>query len=240
MIENEKIIHNSLFYELNESMNVLNYGLTGSGPMQHFAILQHEVNLSRVNKVIHFINLEDDLGDGDPQKFNGSNRPKFFLYFTDLDKYKVVKPIYTIKEKIRDFIASFEWYAYLNQTRGYYMNLLKSPTLKHNKNNKYFMPNEEYRWKQLEGTIYQISKLSLKHNFNYNIIIKSTYEFNDNYDKQVKRFEKFLFKKNINYLNLTPFLKEIEQKHSLSFECDGHWNGKTHQDLAKYLQNKLF
>jgi len=57
MIENDKIIHNSLFYELNGSVNVLNYGLTGSGPMQQFAILKHKVNLSNVKKLIHFINF---------------------------------------------------------------------------------------------------------------------------------------------------------------------------------------
>jgi len=44
----------------------------------------------------------------------------------------------------------------------------------------------------------------------------------------------------INYLYITSFLKELEKKHSLSFKCDGHWNGKTHQDLATYLYRELF
>ena len=241
MIENDKIIHNSLFSELNGSVNVLNYGLTGSGPMQQFAILEHEVNLSNVKKLIHFINLEDDLGDGDPKKFNGSNRPKVFFYFTDLEKYRLVKPTpYNMKERFRDFLASFELYAYLNKTRGYYMNRWKKPPLKVNEVDKYFIKNEAYCWKQLEGTIYQINKLALKYKFEYDIVIKSSHEFKYNYRKRSKQFETFLLKQNINYLNVNTFLKELEKRHPLSFECDGHWNGETHQDLARYLHHELF
>jgi hypothetical protein len=241
MVENDKIIHNSLFSELNGTFNVLNYALTGSGPMQQFTILDSEVNLTNVKKVIHFINLEDDLGDGDREKFNGSNRPKVFFSFSSLEEYSVFKPTsYTIKEKIRDFLASFELYAYLNQTRGYYKNILNKKNREVNATDIYFMKNESYRWKQLEGTIYQINKLALNYNFEYNIIIKSTYELKFNYRKRSEKFEIFLEKYNINYLNISSFLKEIEKKYSLSFECDGHWNGQTHQSLAKYFVKELF
>ena len=241
MVQNDKIIHNALFRELNGTFNILNYGLTGSGPMQQWGILKYKASLNKIKKVIQVITLEGDLSDCDPSSFNGSNRPKLFLSFSSLKNYHILKPnIYSNKEKIRDFLGSFELYAYLNQTYVYYRSLFKNTSVKEIKKDVYFMKNEEYRWKQLEGTLYQINKMALEYNFEYIILIYSSDEFHSNYKNRSKRLELFLKKENIQYLNLVPFLKNIEKKHTLSFKCDGHWNGETHQDLAKYINKELF
>jgi len=241
MVENKNIIHNALFRELNGEFNVLNYGLTGAGPMQELAILKYKVPLKKVKRVIQLVEIEGDLSDCDSSHFNGSNRPKVFLSFSDLEHYQLSKPIqYSNKEKMRDFLGNFEFYGYLNQTYIHYKSLLEHPKAKRSKEDKYFMENEEYRWKQLYGTLYQTNKIALKYKFAYIILIYSSNEFSFNYRQRSQRLESFLKKHDIAYLNIVSFLQEINKKHPLSFECDGHWNGKTHQDLARYLHHELF
>jgi len=242
MVENSKNIHNSLYKELDDRYNVLNYGLSGTGPSQQYQILKNKVELSNVDTIIHFVFLENDLNDTDPKNFASTNRPKVYMKFEDLDNYKVIKPrAYGIKEKIRDFLGNFELYAYLKKTIYYYKYLFE----KQDKNNikikkeVFQLQNEEYKWTQLQGSVYQINKLTKKLNIKYKIVIYSTYEFKDNYSLKTERFEKFLTSQSISHINLVPFLKDLSKTQSLSFECDGHWNGDTHEKISSFMIRKM-
>ncbi len=241
MVPNNKMIHNALSSVLDHKFNILNYGLTGSGPMQQWGLLKYKSSLDKIKKVIQLITLEGDLADCDPTSFNGSNRPKLFLTFSNLETYQLIKPkSYSMRERMRDFLGNFELYAYLNKTYHHYKSLFKTSSAAKVQADIHFMRNEEYRWKQLEGTLYQIKKMALKYQFEYNVLIYSSEEFHANYKKRSNRLKVFLEKENISYLNIVPFLKRLEKKHAISFECDSHWNGETHQDLAKYIQEELF
>lgn len=243
MVKNKNIIHNRLYSELNGSFNVLNYGLTGSGPMQQLSILNHEVNLTKVKRVIQFIYLEDDLGDCDPQKFNGSNRPKVFMEFSTLEKFKLHKPAaYSIKEKIRDVLGNFEFYSYLNKTWFYYKSFFDEVEMTDQKKdfNITTMQNEEFRWKQLEGTIYQMKKVAIENTFQYNVILFSHDEITFDNKERSLRLENILHTHNISFLNISIFLKKLAKNRNISYSCDTHWNDSTHVSLAEYIKDKLF
>ncbi len=243
MVKNKNIVHNRLYYELNGSFNVLNYGLTGSGPMQQLSILKNEVNLTNVKRVLHFISLEDDLGDCDPQKFNGSNRPKVFMEFSTLEKFQLHKPAKnSIKERTRDALGNFEFYSYLNKTWFYYKKFFDEEKTIHRKKDliAITMPNEEFLWKQLEGTIYQMKKVAIANKFQYNIILFSHDEITFDNKQRSLRLKKVLRIHDIAFLNISVFLKKLAKKRNISYPCDAHWNDLTHVALAKYIKYKLF
>lgn len=237
MVKNDQIIHNSLYRELKGQFNVLNYGLSGTGPAQHYQILLHKTNLSHTDSIIHFVFLENDLDDGDPKNFTDANRPKVFLYFHNLDHFDIIQPkAYDTKEKMRDFLGNFEFYAYLKKSISHYS---ASSPLPVNKKNTFILNNEEFKWTQLEGSIYQINKLAQQNDISYTIVIYSSYEFADNYPLKRKRFETFLNTLHIQHINLIPLLKDLEKKQPLGFECDEHWNAQTHKAIAIYLKEKI-
>ena len=208
--------------------------------------LKSKVDLKNIDTLIHFIFLENDLNDGDPKKNDGINRPKVYIRFKDLNDYEIIKPrANNIKEQIRDFLGHFELYVYLKKTIYYYQNkfTFKNDVPKSNFNKKlsHKLVNEEYKWKQLNGSLYQINKLALKNGFDYKIVIFSIFEDSaENYTKKRERLESFLDTQNIKHINIVPFLRDLRQEHKLGFECDDHWNSNTHQDIAKYLKKRFF
>lgn len=247
MVENKNILHNSLHKALGGKYNVLNYGLSGTGPAQQLQILKTKVNLSNTKEIIQFIFLENDLNDGDPKNFNGTNRPKVYMNFTDLDNFEIIKPrTYNYKEKVRDFLGQFEIYVYLKKTIYYYQDkLIKITHRSQNKTSKrptvklYNLINEKYKWKQLQGAIYQTKKIADKHNIKYKLIVDSKYEFNDNYTVKRNILDSFLDENDIEHFNIVPFLKQLSKKQRLYFVCDGHWNDKTHVEIAKFIKEKI-
>ena len=190
--------------------------------------------------------MENDLNDGDPKNFDGTNRPKVHLEFKDLDNYQIIKPKnYDAKEKLRDFFGNFEIYVYLKKTY-YYYNRLVSGFNRPNTgikaietdNNYKRNSDDEYQWQQLKGSIYQINKLSQKHKFQYGIVFLSDSE--DKGDTEyTQKFKQFLLDQNIDNVNILRFLNDLKIAHELGFECDTHWNDNTHRSVAKHLTREL-
>lgn len=243
MVENRKIIHNSLYKELNGKFNILNYGLSGTSVTQQLQILKSKVDLNRVDTVVQFIFLENDLNDLNFKTKNSVNRPKVNLNFDTLESYTVIQPIsYTLKEKIRDFLGQFEIYVYLKKSIYYYQSLFSvNKVVETNKEEKSFsLVNEEFIWKQLKGGIYQTKKLLNSFNIRYLVIIYSEFQFQDNYLEKTERVKKFLSENKIEMLNIVPYLKELEKTSNLAFSCDSHWNGNTHEYLAKFIRKEIF
>ena len=245
MVDNKNIIHNSLYDEIYGKYNVLNYGLSGTGPTQHLEILKNKIELNKVAKLIHFVFLENDLADGNPNNFDGTNRPKVHLEFENLNNYVTIKPKeYDLKERSRDFLGNFELYVYLKKTYHYYnkkirgLNKIKSRNKHTSFNYNKATSMEKYNWLQLKGSIYQINKISLKNNFHYDIIFLSESENNGLMDNSQK-LKKFLIDQNINNINIFQFLNKLKLTHDLGFECDSHWNDNTHKEIAKYIKKEL-
>ncbi|THB68579.1 MAG: hypothetical protein D6B27_02355 [Gammaproteobacteria bacterium] len=246
MVNNKDIIHNQLYFDLGEKYNVLNYGLSGTGPSQHLQVLEKKVNLNNSKAVIHFIFLENDLNDGDQRVLDGTNRPKVFSVFDEDGNYSVVKPKkYDTYEMVRDLLGKFEMYVYLKKTFYYYRHakfLQGEPKQKKEKNAnevKLKIENEEYKWRQLKGAITHISKLLKKKNTEYFLVIYSKHEFENGITDRARRLEQFLNETGISYVNIVPFLKNEAKQYEISFVCDRHWNGKTHNVLSKFLSNSI-
>ena len=245
MVKSENIIHNSLYDEIDGKYNVLNYGLSGTGPTQHLEIINKKIDLTKVIHLIHFVFIENDLSDGNPKNFDGTNRPKVHLKFKDLDNYELINPQkYNIKEKLRDFLGNFEIYVYLKKAFIYYKRKINSYKNNDNKSNITESDNsseisdEEYEWNQLKGSVYQINKISKKNNFQYDVVFLSESEDKGNINF-TQKFKEFLDTQNINNINILTFLNELKTKQKLNFECDSHWNDNVHRNVARYLNEEL-
>ena len=258
MVENSKILHNVLYKKLNGNLNVLNYGLSGSGATQQLEILKNKVEFRNVTKVIHLIFLENDLADSATNGPTGTfARPKVQLNFTDYENYDVIKPKnYDVYENLRDFISSFEIYVYLKKSVYFYkrffsssINKIKSQLYsnlgwsskvrvnvvgKNNSND--FGP---HFWTNFLGSIYQINKISKAFSIDYNIVFVSDQELLYGDLSNSRIFSEFLDENNIEYLNLFKSLKNLGTDHYLDFTCDSHWNGHTHNHVAKAIFEKF-
>lgn len=230
MVENENIIHNALSKEFANKYNFLNYGLSGSSPTQQFIILKEKVNLNRLKYITQFIFLEGDLMDVDSKNLGLLNRPKVFIEFLSLDKYKILYPrAKNIYDKIGDFLGNFQLYPYIKKALYFIKDTLiakKSVTNKDKEDSIDLSKN----WLYLKGAIYQINNLSKKYHINYSLIIISE---NDKYTQIIKDF---LNKNSIEYLILN---KRINFELN-GFECDSHWNDQTHINIAKFLREINF
>ncbi|RXK07216.1 hypothetical protein [Halarcobacter bivalviorum] len=238
MVENEKIIHNSLYKELNGKFNILNYGLSGTSVTQQLQILKTKVNLKNVDSVIQFIFIENDLNDLDFGNINTTDRPKVHLNFNDIESFDIIYPHNTIKELIRDFLGKFELYVYLKKTIYYYQSFFTFSNVSEEKikEQSFNLLKEEFKWQQLKGGIYQTKKLLNSLNIRYIIIVYSQFEFQDNYLEKTEKIKNFLNENKIEMLNIVPYLKKLENKGSLSFTCDSHWNGETHIEISKFIK----
>ena len=241
-VENKSVIHNSLFKEIGGKFNVLNYGLAGTGPSQQLIILKNKVKLKNIDTLVQLVFLENDLNDGDPNNLEGVNRPKVYLEFEGYGDFRIIMPKkYDYKEKLRDYIGKFELYVYLKKTFYHYKKLFsKNEAFSSVKETieEPFISNEKYKWKQLEGAIYQTKQLAINNNFKYTVLIYSTFEKNGFSDFRIK-FENFLNENDIDNLNILPLLVSLEKKQALGFSCDPHWNKNTHQSLAKFLSSNI-
>jgi hypothetical protein len=246
MVNNENIIHNSLAKAFNYKYNFLNYGLFGTGPTQQFIILKEKVDLNNTKYVIQFIELEGDLLDVESKNSNSLARPKVYVEFETLDKYKVIPPRKkTLYDTVSDALSYYQVYPFIKQSI-YSLKTLLSTTSKE-------MPNEKKsnqktdeeidlskNWLYLKGAIYQTDKLiaSLDNNIEYKIIVRSKGKKAQNQENK-KIIEKFLNEHHINFIFLNDVAKSmnIELK---GFKCDSHWNDKAHQDVAKIIKETEF
>jgi hypothetical protein len=237
MVKNENIIHNSLANEFNYKYNFMNYGLFGSGPTQQFIILKEKVDLNNTEYVIQFIELEGDLLDVDSKNLNSLARPKVYVEFETLDKYKVIPPRdKTLYDTISDKLSYYQIYPFIKKAIYSLKNLLSNkPAEAVEETKSKEKVDLSKNWLYLKGAIYQIDKFikSMDSNIKYKIILRSESE------KNKKIIEKFLNENSIEFI----FLNETAKKMNIElkgFECDNHWNDKAHQDVAKIIKEREF
>ena len=127
MVKNKNIIHNSLAKEYHNKYNFMNYGLSGSSPTQQFVILRDKINLENTNYVIQFIELEGDLQGVDSKNLDSLARPKVYVEFDTLDKYKIISPrAKTLYDSVRDFLGDYQIYFFIKKSLYYLRNTMLS------------------------------------------------------------------------------------------------------------------
>ena len=252
MVKNKNIIHNSLAKEFNNKYNFLNYGLSGSSPVQQFIILKNKIDLSNVKYVIHFVNLDGDLRDVDKKNLNKLARPKVYIEFKTLNDYKIIPPRKkNLYDTFGDLLGDYQIYFFIKKSLYYIQNnILKTQHQIHNKKDisishikdtttsKHSLINMQKlskNWLYLQGAIHQIKKYikSINNKTIYKIIVISKNS------KNIEIIKKFLNKEKIEFV----ILNEIANKTGISlngFSCDKHWNDKTHQQIAKLIKDIKF
>ncbi len=230
MVHNENIIHNSLYRLYKGKYNFLNHAMAATSPVQQLVILQKKSSLENVKEVVHFINMDKDIYEGDSIGYDKTSmNPTVFLDFSDFEHYKVIPPRdSTKKDKIKASLSDFEIYSLLTRIRAYIKNKKKEKSKEsHNKSRE--VEDLSHNWLQIKGAIYQIKKLLKKRNIEYKVIVYGRNR------ALKKRLMLFLSEQKIDFYDLYKLMK----KHNLSLEaypCDKHWNDKSHQNIAKMIK----
>jgi len=225
MIENSGIIHNVLAKELNYKYNVLNYGLSGTSVVQSFMIFKNKVNLNKTKYAIEFVELDGDILEVNYQSHNKMARPKVYLNFKSLNKYKIIPPReITLKDKIGDFLGDYQIYFFIKKL----IFSIKKRTTPSIKEKKKTILNLSQNWLNLEASIYQSYLLAKKNNIKFLLIINSKKVHNR------ETLKAFLTKENIPFMSI----QEEAQKRGIvlhSLSCEDHWSKESLNDIAKII-----
>ena len=228
MVKNEQIIHNELSKQLNFKYNVLNYGVSGTSPVQAFIILKKKVDFSHLKYIIQFIELDGDLLEVTPQGHSKMSRPKVYVTFKSLNNYHVIPPHdITLKDKISDFLGEYQLYFFIKKLIYSIQKKLIQKTSKSTKSEQKVKDLSE-NWRILEGSIFQTYQLAKQHHVKFLLVINSR----DEHKKE--QLESFLNRQEIPSLSLQDQAKEmnIELKR---YKCDAHWTDATHGEIARIL-----
>ena len=229
MVKNENIIHNSLSREYNNKYNFMNYGLSGSSPIQQFIILKEKVNLSNTKYLLQFINLEGDLLDVDSKNLGFLSCPKVYIDFKSFNDYVVIPPrVQSFYDITGDFMGNFQLYTYIKKTLYYFKSKIKEK--KQVEKKQIESKDLSKNWLYLKSSIFQINKIALSKDITYKLVVVSNNELNKNI------LSNFLNQNNIPFL-----IKNNQNKFKLEgFSCDSHWNDNIHINITKYLKDINF
>jgi hypothetical protein len=232
MVNSKNIIHNALAINHKAEYNFLNYGLSGSSPIQQYVILKDKVDLNNAKYVVQFIRLENDLLDVVKERSDNLSRPKTYIDFLENGKINIIYPrSETTYDYVGDLLGETQMYFFIkNSLRHLRDNLLAQPLVaKHNR------ADSDQGWRTLKKIISQTQSLiqSSGKNIQYKVIVTS--ENNEN--KAI--FKEFLDGRDIGFI----LLNDIAFDMGLSiegFECDGHWNDLTHKNVASIIKSVNF
>ena len=116
MVQDDQVLHQRLQARLGDRIEVLNYGLAGSGADLQYLILKDRGQLAEIGWVVQLVSLDSDVYEADPRNDKPGQRPRARLMFddpADLDHYRLIPPApYTRAERFRDVFANFQLYSY--------------------------------------------------------------------------------------------------------------------------------
>lgn len=221
MVKNDNVLNNKLYNHLNGKYNVFNYALSGTASWHQYQILVNKVNKTNVKTLIQFISLPNEIYHS--SEYGNTQRSKVKVIFKNLDNFDVIKPVYSFKERIRDFIGHFEIYVYLKK-------IIES--FKRDSNNVIFDLNK-YDSLQTFGSIYQISKIAKANKFDYIVVI---YDGNGylKYIEELNNFKDFLLNRDIKFIDIRNDINSLKSPY---FNCDDHWNETFIEIISLKLKN---
>jgi hypothetical protein len=238
MVQNSNIIHNSLAKIFSNKYNFLNYGLSGSSPIQQLVILKDKVNLSRVKYVLQFINLESDLDDINGKNISYFSRPKVMINFNGFDNYSIIYPRNkNLYDYMLDLFSNLQLYQFIKKLLHVIINDIKKLIFLYNDNiskvskNKYFDINKSLL--HLQAAIFHTNFL-IK---NINSQVKYITIVNSNNIENKEIMKTFFNDYGIKVVWLDNYVSNHTLK-LVGFSCDSHWNDKTHIDIANLIKNE--
>jgi len=243
MVENENIIHNALYRELNGQYNVLNFGLYGSNVFNQALIYQHKVPNYKEAYVMQFVNfikaLDYKLKESSPlsrQLVEGS-------FEQGKAVPKIIRDFNTI-EFIRDTLGYTEFYEHALTSIATIKSLSapKKSQENHPKNNSVEplvilkRNRSQKQWQQLKFGIRFMQKQAQSRGSEYIAIVYSGNAFKRT--NLVGDFINWLEQEEIKYINLDEEITHYPID-NFGFSCDFHWNDEVHQTIGTILARKL-
>jgi hypothetical protein len=243
MVENENIIHNSLYKELNGQFNVLNFGLYGSNVFHQALIYQHKVpnyNEAYVMQFVNFIQaLDYEIVESSPltrQLVEGS--------FEEGKAVPKISRDLNAIEFIRETIGYTEFYEHTLTSIATIKSLNTVNKAKKvdsgNGHDKQLVimksKRSEKQWQQLKAGILFMQKQAHNKGSEYIAVVYSGNAFKKT--NLVGDFITWLAQKEIPYIDLDQEISKYNIK-KYGFSCDFHWNDDVHRTVGTILANKL-
>ncbi|WP_159715439.1 hypothetical protein [Geminicoccus flavidas] len=248
MVADEQVMHQRLQAHLGDRIEVLNYGLGGSGADLQHLVLQHLADLDQVGWVVQLVNLDSDVYEANPNNDKPGQRPRARLMFdapADLDHFRLVPPApFTRMEQFREVFSGFQLYSYSRAALLPVRRLIREvrQTLKGGQPPAVTDPAQpvqtrpsELSWTNLIGAIRQNQKLVAAHGGRYLALVW-------NRDPQLlAEWQRRTAPLGLQTLDLAPALARAGvDLEAASFPCDHHFTAATHDEIAKVLARSGF
>ena len=239
MVRKEGRLANRLSKAYESKLNVLNYGLAGTSPIQQYVILDQKVNLENTKLVVQIVNVESDLRDAVMNARSGVSRPLVFLEFDEAGGFDLMPPKpFEFSDWVRDKLGLLESFVFLKKaiyhTRKNLSSVLGTEDKKRGNRPEVETIDLEKNWVQLNGVIAATNKLLRAVGVKYVVI------FNSRVAENSDRVAQFLEDQDILYFDLRSYLDDQGISYeSLLYECDRHWSAAGHGVVFKGLQDTI-
>jgi len=243
MVENENIIHNSLYKKLNGKYNVLNFGLYGSNIFNQALIYQHKVPDYKEAYVMQFVNFIQALDYKQKESSPLSRQLVEGSFEQGKTVAKITREFNTI-ELIRDILGYTEFYEHALTSIATIKSLRTSKKPQESKTKtKTVEPliiikrnRSQKQWQQLKSGIRYMQTQALNKGSEYIAIVYSGNAFKKT--NLVGDFINWLENEEIKYINLDEEITKYSIE-NYGFSCDFHWNDEVHQTIGTILANKM-
>ncbi|HEX2525162.1 MAG TPA: hypothetical protein VHL31_02530 [Geminicoccus sp.] len=250
MVQDDLVLHQRLQALLGDRVEVLNYGLGGSGTDLQFLVLKNLVDMDEVGWVVQLINLDSDVYEANPRQAQPGQRPRARLVFpdgNDLDHYRLIPPgPFGWGEQFRELFSSFQLYSYtrralvpIRRALRRLRNLMagapaaateaRADGAEEPEESEVGQPQES-AWTNLLGAVHQTRRLVEQHGGSYLPLV---------WYRDPLLFEEWTRRTNrlgLDSLVLpTALLADGADLAALSFPCDHHFTAATHDRIAAIL-----
>ena len=239
MVHAEGRLANRLSKAYESRLNVLNYGLAGTSPIQQYVILDKKVDLENARIVVQVVNVESDLRDAVKSARSGVSRPLVFLEFDEGGGFRLIPPkAFEFRDWARDRLGLLESVVFLKKTiyhtRRNLASVLRTKDSKKGNGSEGRVIDLEENWAQLKGVIGATNELLRMAGVQYVVILNSRKTENSD------RLRRYLEEQNIVYFDLQFYLNEQNVSYeTLLYDCDRHWSEVGHGAVFKGLQDTV-
>lgn len=221
MVNNADILHNRLAEHLKHKFNVLNYGLSGTSPLNQPAIYERKVTVSNQSWVVLIVNVSNDIDDVNlihPVIKGVFKTPNSY-------QYEDVREL-TFKLQTLEFFKRFYSYKVVFQIKEG----LKQKIKEYSENQTISPDKSERDYTVLFDPIVALNNQTIAQGATLLVVLNF-----GKYENEVNILD-FFIEQNIKYIVSNDHIidQQLAAK-ELTLECDPHWNVKGHDFIARLI-----